>query len=71
MIHTHRWTGAYFIVTEAEVIQIVREHFESLFPKVRPNCNHRFATLREYIALTKSIGLPRSFDAELGDWNTV
>jgi len=58
-------------MTEAEVIQIAREHFESLFPKVCPNCNRRFATLREYVALTKPVGMPRSFDAELGDWNTM
>jgi hypothetical protein len=58
-------------MTETEVIRTLREHFESLFPKVCPNCNRRFATLREYIAITKRIGLPRSYDAELGDWNTV
>jgi len=57
-------------MTEAEVIQTVRQHFESLFPKVCPNCNRRFDTLREYILSTKRIGLPRSFDAELGEWKT-
>ena len=58
-------------MTEAEVTQIVRQYFESLFPKVCPNCNRRFNTLREYILSTKRIGLPRSFDAELGDWETT
>jgi hypothetical protein len=55
-------------VTESEVVQIVRQHFEGLFPKVCPTCNRRFTTLREYILTTKRIGLPHSYDAELGDW---
>ncbi len=36
-------------MTEAEVIRQMREHLESLFPKVCPNCKRRFATLREYL----------------------
>ena len=57
-------------MTEDEVIQILREHFESQFPKVCPNCNRCFATLREYILITTRIGVPVSYDAESGDWNT-
>lgn len=58
-------------MTEAEVVQIVREYFESLFPRVCPNCDRRFNTLREYILTTKRIGPPVSYDAELGVWNTT
>ena len=58
------------MLSEAEVIRIVREHFEKLFPKVCPNCHRHFATLREYILATKRIGKPHSYDAEAGDWNT-
>jgi hypothetical protein len=57
-------------MTEAEVVQIVREHFESLFPKACPNCGHRYVTLLEYVQRTKPIGPPTSFDAESGDWHT-
>jgi hypothetical protein len=56
---------------EAEIVQSVREYFESLFPKVCSNCNRRFASLREYILITKPIGPTMSFDAELGDWATT
>jgi hypothetical protein len=58
-------------MTEAEVVQTVRQYFESLFPKTCPNCNRCFATLREYILNTKRIGRPKSYDAELGDWKTA
>jgi hypothetical protein len=56
---------------EAEIVRSVREYFESLFPKACSNCNRCFATLREYILITKPIGPTMSFDAELGDWNTA
>ena len=55
-------------MTETEVIQVLKQHFENLFPKVCPNCKHRYPTLREYILATERIGPPTSFDAALGDW---
>lgn len=58
-------------MTEAEVVKTLREHFEGLFPKVCPNCNRSFTTLREYILTTKRLGPSISYDAELGDWNTL
>jgi hypothetical protein len=58
-------------MTEDEVVQTLCEHFESLFPKVCPNCNRCFATLREYIRITTRVGSPMSYDAELGDWKTT
>ncbi|MGA9777109.1 MAG: hypothetical protein ACLPRE_02240 [Limisphaerales bacterium] len=58
-------------MTEAEVVRIVREYFESLFPRICPNCDRRFDTLWEYILITKRIGPPVSYDAELGDWKTT
>ena len=54
--------------TEAEVIQTIREHLEGLFPRVCPNCGHRFATLQEFLFLTKRLGPPVSYDAEQGNW---
>jgi hypothetical protein len=58
-------------MTDDEVGRILKEYFESLFPKVCPCCNRCFATLREYIQITEPIGPPMSYDAEYGEWNTT
>lgn len=55
-------------MTSDEIIRMMREYFEGLFPKVCPNCGRCFATLREYILNTKRIGETISYDAESGDW---
>ena len=57
-------------MTEEKVVRILREYFESLFPKVCSNCNRTFATLGNYIQITARIGLAMSYDAELKNWNT-
>ena len=54
-------------MTDDEVIQILRVYFESLFPKVCPNCNRCFATLREYLLTTTRIGPAKSYAAEISD----
>ena len=54
-----------------EIIQMVLEHYESLFPKVCSNCGRFFATLREYILNTERIGTTTCYDAEIGDWETT
>jgi hypothetical protein len=56
-------------MTEAEVIQIVREHMEGFFPKVCPSCEGSFATLREFMLITQPLEPVISYDAELGDWS--
>jgi len=58
-------------MTDDEIIKMMREHFEGLFPKVCPKCDRRFATLREYILDTQRIGGTISYDAEMGDWKTT
>ena len=58
-------------ISDDEIIRMVREHFEGLFPKVCPNCGRRYATLREYILDTERIGATISYDAEMGDWETT
>ncbi len=58
-------------MTEAEVVRIMREHLEGLFPRDCTNCNHRFATLREYLLVTKHLGPAMPYDADLGDWNPL
>ncbi|MGV8075223.1 MAG: hypothetical protein AB2L11_11780 [Syntrophobacteraceae bacterium] len=57
-------------MTDEDIIQMMREHFEGLFPKHCTNCGRYFTTLREYILATKRIGATISYDAELGDWET-
>jgi hypothetical protein len=57
-------------MTEDEVVQNLHEYFDSLFPKVCPNCNRSFATLLEYIQATKRVGIPISYDANDNDWKT-
>jgi hypothetical protein len=57
-------------VTDAEAIELVRRHFESLFPKSCSSCGRTFADLREYISLTTRVGPATSYDADLHDWNT-
>jgi hypothetical protein len=56
--------------TDAEIVAMMRAHFEGLFPKECPNCRRRFATLRDYILATRRIGPAISYDAELQDWKT-
>lgn len=56
------------MLTDAEALEAVRRHFESLFPRSCPTCDRVYPTLREYVSLTRPIGPPRSWDADLGDW---
>ena len=56
-------------LNEENVIQILHHYFGSLFPKICA-CGRNFATLKEYILATKRIGLPISYDAEMGNWET-
>lgn len=58
-------------MTEAEVIQLMREHLEGLFPKTCSNCQRRFGSLREYLLNTEHVGAAVPYDALLGDWNPV
>lgn len=58
-------------MTDAEVLQVVRRHFESLFPKTCSTCGRRYATIQEYILTTKRLGSARSYDADMGDWKTA
>jgi hypothetical protein len=55
-------------MTEAEVIQVMREHLEGHFPKTCFNCQRQFATLREYLQLTTHQGPPVPYDAMAGNW---
>lgn len=58
-------------MTEAEVIHAMRHHLEGLFPRLCPNCQRRFESLREYLQVTTHQGPPMSYDAELGRWKPL
>ena len=63
--------GRIAIMTEAEVIRIMRGHLEGLFPKVCVNCHRRYVTLAEYLLQTDHVGPAIPYDVELGDWNPL
>jgi hypothetical protein len=54
-------------MNDEEIVGLVREHFEGLFPKTC-SCGRQFATLREYILGTESIRKAVSYDAATGNW---
>jgi hypothetical protein len=56
-------------MNEEEVVQLLHQYFESLFPKFCSSCRRRFSTLLEYIQVTKRIGNAVSYDANDRDWN--
>jgi len=57
------------IVTEDDVVRIVRSYIESLFPKVCPKCGTRFDTLRDYLRLTTHLGSPHFYETAGGPTN--
>jgi len=57
--------------TEAEVIEIMRAHLESQFPKVCFNCKRTYYSLREYLSITRHQGEAMPYDADAGDWNPL
>lgn len=58
-------------MVENEVVKIVTNHVENEFPMDCSTCNHRFASLKEYLEYTTSTGKPISYDAERGDWKPL
>jgi hypothetical protein len=55
-------------MTEAAVLQAMREHYEGLFPKECAVCHRRFMTLQDYVKATRPVGPYISHDADAGDW---
>ncbi len=51
-----------------EVIRVMREYLEGLFPKACPACGREFPTLRDYIRHTTPLGPTLSLDATDEDW---
>lgn len=55
-------------MSEKEVIDTMRRHFQVLFPRQCPKCGRVFPTLREYILSTERRGTTHSYDAAEGNW---
>jgi hypothetical protein len=53
---------------EDQIINIIREEVESQFPKDCTACGYRFCSLKEYIENITHLGKPRSYDAEMQNW---
>src|SRR5271154_2542732 len=58
-------------MTEEQVIRAMRAHLEGLFPKVCPQCQRHFASLREYLLTTEPLGPAMPYDAESGQWRPL
>ncbi len=58
-------------MSEAEVVEAMRRHLEGQFPLTCPFCQHRYATLRDYLQNTKHQGDAIPYDAELGRWRPL
>jgi len=57
-------------MTDEEVIRISLEHFAGLFPKTCGRCGRCYATFRDYVLATDTVGAAVSYDAEAADWET-
>lgn len=55
-------------MNENTVVEILRSFIDKQFPKVCPNCDRRFSTLKEYLQETTHLGKPISYDADMGEW---
>jgi len=56
------------MLTDEQVIEIVKKHYEGLFPRTCPGCNRPFSSLAHYLVETTHVGEPVSFDADDGKW---
>jgi hypothetical protein len=56
-------------VTEDAVLTLMRDYYERQFPMDCPVCRRRYATLREYVVVTRPVGRYISHDADAGDWS--
>ena len=54
------------VMTEAEVIVVMRQHLEGKFPKKCGSCGRTYVNLKDYLLHTTHLGPPKSYDMELG-----
>ena len=53
--------GSGSTLTEGEVVQTMRQHYEQLFPKACTHCRREYATLTEYVLATAPVGRYQSY----------
>ncbi len=58
------------VMTEGDIIQMLREFYEGLFPKTCVNCGRVFATLPEYVLASQRLWPSLNYDMELGNYNS-
>jgi hypothetical protein len=58
-------------MTETEIVRLLLDYYEGLFPKVCSNCGHTFGSLREYIISTKRLWPSVEYDIEMGNYVPV
>lgn len=59
------------MMSEADVVTAMRKHLEGHFPMSCQVCQHRYATLREYLLQTEHQGDAIPFDAEQSNWQPL
>ena len=57
-------------MTEGEVVELFREFYEGLFPKVCPHCGRVYGSLLEYLLASQRLWPSLNYDIELGDYKT-
>ena len=55
-------------LSEEQVVDIIQSAVERLFPRNCPSCGRRFISMKEYLENTVHLGQPRSYDADMQDW---
>jgi hypothetical protein len=55
-------------LSEGQVVDIIQTAVENQFPKDCAPCGRRFNSMKEYLESTVHLGQPRSYDADMKDW---
>ena len=55
-------------LSEEQVVDIIQTAVENQFPKDCASCSRRFNSMKEYLENTVHLGQPRSYDADMKDW---
>ena len=53
---------------EEQILDIIHTAAEKLFPKDCASCGRSYSSIKEYLMNTVHLGQPRSYDADMQDW---
>ena len=56
------------ILSEERVVDIIKVAAVRFFPKICSCCGRRFNSMKEYLESTAHLSQPRSYDADMQDW---